>query len=182
MCKYLSSSSKVSDHAVLYTEILTTSHEINCGLVKNINNLCLKRRIYDFDNIPANFCFSTLYSQQMNYIFEKLEYNCMDINEAYSIFSDVIKKEMYSKIPFIDKNVNKSGMSKTVNRRRKSLWDIELTKIWNNMKLKEKKFIRFSGNYMDKSKCHQNYLLACSESDKMLRKKERIHNNDSFWQ
>ena len=180
LCKYLSSSSKVSDHAVLYTEILTTSHEINCGLVKNINNLCLKRRIYDFDNIPSNFCLSNLCLQQMNNMFEKLEYNCMDINEAYSIFCDVIKKEMYSKIPFIDKNVNKSGMSKTVNRKRKSFWDIELTKIWNNMKLKEKEFIRFSGNYKDKSKYRQNYLLARSEFDKMLRKKERIHNNDTL--
>ena len=182
LCKYLSSSSKVSDHAVLYTEIITTSNEINCGPVKNINNLCLKHRTYDFDNIPSNFCLSNLCLQQINYMFEKLGYNCMDINEAYSIFCDVIKNEMDSKIPFIDKNVNKSDMSEAVNRKRKSFWDKELTKIWNNMKLKEKEFIRFSGNHIDKSKCRQNYLLARSEFDKMLRKKKGFIIMTRFWQ
>ena len=172
---YLSDTCKIPDHAILYTETLTCIEITNDNIVvdRNVNNgkYSNDKFIFKLHEIPDHFFSSLEVSNYLNFLSESLLNNLINIDEYYNGLMGLLNSEMINSIPYYRKTSNRNSR-----KRSKPYWDQNLSKMWANVKVKERFFRKCTSTVQEKSKARLEFQLERSMFDKLLRTKARQYN------
>ena len=145
----ISERSRLPDHSVLITEfaVTTSRHEQFTGSENDTI-----RPQFKLSRIPVDFTGSELPRRAFLDIVNEIE-QCREkqenIDNIYGNLCNVIISEMNDRIPKYCFNNSKKRL-----RNKKPYWNDNLTNLWNNMRLSERKFIQCSGNRNSKKQCY----------------------------
>ena len=174
----LSSTCKQPDHAILFVELYAV-HSMLCN-GESLDNFSLannKKRFYNLRKIPNNFLSSAYSEYWLNNILSDLTNGIITVDAGYDCFCSTVFKELDKNKMFSSTCVTNDNDSKKKNI--KPYWDSELEKLWTEMKILEKQFLRCR-NKSNKLQMRENYTYQRSKFDKLLRLKERKFNTNKL--
>ena len=123
----------------MYTETLTCIEITNDNIVvdRNVDNgkYSNDKLIFKLDEIPDHFFSSLDLSNYLNFLSESLLNNLINIDEYYNGLMGLLNSEMINSIPYYRKTSNRNSR-----KRSKPYWDQNLSKMWANVKVKERFF------------------------------------------
>ena len=115
---------------------------------------CVDFTRYDLKSIPLTFMQSFECHDRLNEAILRLETSSKlqtDVNNMYSDFVSVVKKEMNEKFNPRQVRLQDSVTTNKKRRSRKPWWTEELSRLWNKMCLAEKKWRKEPGTSRRKS-------------------------------
>ena len=131
-------------------------------------------RRYKMNRMPPNFMQSDVSRSALLELINKIE-SCREtqnnVDSVYDSFCDTVIHEMNDTIPYLD-------CTRQVRKRFKSFkpyWNESLDQHWNEMRLKERAFVKCNGTRERRSSLRQQFLTCKDKFDKLLRSTERAY-------